>query len=172
METDVIIIKGAPGSGKSETAKALSAYFPKGIRMEVDTVRSMVISVDWTNQQEHINMLQIAANMTLDYLNYNYKPVVVIDTFSGDKVKGFAEFLNNAKENISINIFALYTEENELKRRLEIRSDDMFKDFTVSKKLNNDIIKIKYEKEQIIDTTQKTTKETADNIYNILCCNT
>jgi predicted PilT family ATPase len=36
---DIIIIRGAPGSGKSQTAKSLSKYYPKGERLEVDSIR-------------------------------------------------------------------------------------------------------------------------------------
>jgi uridine kinase len=35
---DIIIIRGCPGSGKSQTAKSLSQYFPEGVRLEVDTI--------------------------------------------------------------------------------------------------------------------------------------
>jgi adenylate kinase family enzyme len=89
MEIDTIIIKGAPGAGKSETAKELSKIFQKGVRMEVDNIRSMVVSVDWKNQQEHINMLQVAAGMVYDFLKYDFKPVIVVDTFSSDKINDF-----------------------------------------------------------------------------------
>jgi len=168
MEKDVIIIKGAPGSGKSETAKALSKHFEKGIRMEVDTIRSMVISVNWTNQQEHINMLQIASDMTLNFLNFNYKPIIIVDTFSGDKVKSFTEHLYNSKKDISISIFALYVNEEELKQRLELRTNDMYKNYEVCKKLNIDVIKIIQENTILIDTTGKTAEKTASEIFNKL----
>jgi len=85
MNTDVIIIKGAPGSGKSETANILSAHFTKGVKIEVDYLRGMIISVDWENLEEHLNSLKVAANLTLDFLKFNYKPIIVIDTFSMGK---------------------------------------------------------------------------------------
>jgi broad-specificity NMP kinase len=168
METDVIAIKGTPGSGKSTTAKALSEFFPKGIRMEVDTIRTMVISVDWKNQQEHINMLQIAAEMVYSFLKFDFKPIIVVDTFSGDKIKGFLKELYKMKNNLSIKIFGLYVAEEELKRRLELRHNDEFKDFVISKKLNDDILNIKSENEFLIDTTYQTAAETALKIYDRL----
>ena len=67
-KTDIIIIRGAPGSGKSQTAKSLSQVFPKGVRLEVDTIRQMVISVDWKNQQEHIDMLQASTKLVYEFL--------------------------------------------------------------------------------------------------------
>ena len=77
---DIIIIKGAPASGKSHTAKSLSKHFPKGARIEVDNLRNMVISVDWKNQTEHINILNLSANLVNEYLQLGFKPVIVVDT--------------------------------------------------------------------------------------------
>jgi predicted kinase len=92
---DVIILRGAPGVGKSTLAKELAQHFPKGVRIEVDTLRGMVISVDWTNQQEHKDLLQVAAQLTRQFLGLGFKPVLVVDTFSGDKVKDFLDTVNN-----------------------------------------------------------------------------
>ena len=168
MGIDVIIIKGTPGAGKSETAKALSKYFMKGVRLEVDTIRSMVISTDWKNQQEHINMLQVAAEMVYNFLKFEFKPIIVVDTFSGDKINGFLEEIYKLKNDLSIKIFGLYVTDEELKRRLELRPSDKFKDFTISKKQNDDILNIKYENEILIDTTSQTAEETAIKIFDTL----
>ena len=168
METDVIAIKGTPGAGKSETAKALSKFFPKGVRMEVDTIRAMVISVDWKNQQEHINMLQVAAEMVYSFLKFDFKPIIVVDTFSGDKIKGFLNELYEMKNDLSIKTFGLYVTDEELKQRLESRPSDKFKDFTISKKQNDDILNKKSENVILIDTTGQTAEETATKIYDIL----
>jgi broad-specificity NMP kinase len=167
METNVIIIKGAPGVGKSETAKALAKNFHDGVRMEVDVIRAMVISVDWKNQQEHINMLQIAANTVCGFLNLDFKPIIVIDTFSGDKINGFLNELHKSKTDLCIKIFGLYVTDEELKRRLELRSNDKFKDFAICKKLNDDIINLKGENEILIDTTGQKPEEIAVKLYNI-----
>jgi len=175
METDVIIIKGAPGSGKSETAKTLSLHFKKGVKIEVDTIRSMVISVDWPNWQEHLNMLEITANMTLDFLRYNFKPVIVIDSFfTNDKnkdyseIKSFTDILYKSKNDLYVKIFALYVQENELKKRLDLRPDYLFKDFTLSRIINNVILNIKQDNETIVDSTNLTVEETVNKILNSL----
>jgi hypothetical protein len=172
---DVIIIKGAPGSGKSETAKKLSLHFKKGVRIEVDTIRSMVISVDWINWQEHLNMLKITANMTLDFLRYNFKPVIVIDTFfTNDKdkdyseIKGFTDILYNSKNDLSVKIFSLYVQDNELKKRLDLRPDYLLKDFSLSKIINDVILNIKQDNETIVDSTNLTVEETVNKILNSL----
>ena len=166
VETDVIIIRGAPGSGKSQTAKSLSKYFAKGVRFEVDIIRQMVISVDWQNQQEHINMLNASTKLVFEFLHYGFKPVIVVDTFSGDKIKGYLNSLFQLNKNIEVKIFGLYTSPKELKRRLDVRTTNQFKDFSICQKLNDDVLKWKHESEFQLDTTGVTSDFTASRIYS------
>ncbi|KPQ41806.1 MAG: hypothetical protein MPEBLZ_03647 [Candidatus Methanoperedens nitroreducens] len=116
-KADIIIIRGAPGSGKSQSAISLSEFFPKGVRMEIDILRSMVISVDWTNQNEHINILNISTKLVIDFIQLGFSPVIVIDTFSGDKILNYLEKLNHLNNELSIGIFGLYTTGRRAKKK-------------------------------------------------------
>lgn len=162
---DIIIVRGSPASGKSQTAKELANYFPNGVRLEVDNLRKMVISVDWKSQQEHINMLQVSTGLALDFLELGFSPVIVVDTFSGNKINKYLDTLNYLNNDLSIKIFGLYTTNDELKRRLELRTNEEFKDFRICQRLNDDVIKIKYDKEFQIDTTGISGRQTAEIIY-------
>jgi len=164
-KTDIIIIRGAPGSGKSQAAKSLSQFFPKGVRLEVDTIRQMVISVDWKNQQEHIDMLQASTKLVFEFLQFGYNPVIVVDTFSGDKINRYLETLYQLDENLSIKIFGLFTTDEELKRRLDLRTYAEFKDFQICKRLNDDVLKWKHESEFQVDTTGLSATQTAEKIF-------
>jgi broad-specificity NMP kinase len=164
-KTDIIVIRGSPGSGKSQAAKSLSEFFPKGVRMEVDTIRNMVISVDWKNQQEHIDMLQASTKLVFEFLNFGFSPVIVIDTFSGDKINRYLETLYQHDENLSIKIFGLYTTDEELKRRLDLRKHPEFKDFPICKRLNDDVLKWKHDSEFQVDTTGLSPAQTAEKIH-------
>ncbi len=164
-KTDIIIIRGAPGSGKSQAAKSLSKFFPTGVRFEVDTIRNMVISVDWKNQQEHIDMLQASTKLVFEFLKFGFSPVIVIDTFSGDKINRYLETLYQHDEKLSVKIIGLYTSDEELKRRLDLRTSAEFKDFPICKRLNDDILKWKPDSEYQIDTTGLLPKQTAEKIY-------
>jgi broad-specificity NMP kinase len=163
---DVIIIRGAPASGKSQTAKSLSKYYPSGVRLEVDTLRQMVISVDWTNQREHINMLQATSSLVCDFIGFGFSPIIVVDTFSGDKVDKFVESICQSNKSLSCTIIGLFTTDRELKRRLALRSKDQFVDFDICKQINDDVIKIKSESEFQIDTTDLEATQTAEIIYS------
>ena len=165
---DVIILRGAPWSGKSQTSKSLSKLFPKGVRLEVDTIRNMVISVDWKNQQEHVSMLQVSTGLVNDFLKLGFKPIIIVDTFSGDKIINFLSTIYQYNEKLSIKIFGLFSTDDELKRRLELRSNEEFKDFAICKKLNDDIQKIKHNDEFKINTTGLLPGQTADIIYTRL----
>lgn len=165
---DIIILRGAPGSGKSQTAKRLSKFFPKGVRLEVDTLRQMVISVDWTNQQEHIHLLQVSTGLVYDFLKLGFNPIIVIDTFSGDKINKYLDTLYKLDKDLSIKIFGLFITDDELRKRLELRLKGEFRDYTICQKLNDDVIKIKCDGEFQIDTTGLLPTQTAEKVYSQL----
>ena len=163
---DIIIIRGAPGSGKSQTAKSLCQFFPKGVKLEVDILRQMVISVDWKNQEEHINMLQVSTGLVHDFLKLGFNPVIVVDTFSGNKIIKYLDSLYEHDKTLSVKLFGLYVTEHELKRRLDLRSNAEFRDFGICKRLNDELHKIKHPQEYQIDTTGLLPIQTAQIIYN------
>ncbi len=163
-KTDIIIIRGAPGSGKSQTAKSLSKFYQKGVRLEVDIIRQMVISVDWKNQQEHIDMLDASTKLIFEFLHFGYYPIIVVDTFSGDKINRFLDILYELNKELTIKIFALYTTDEELKRRLDLRTSAEFRDFSISKRLNDDVLKWKHHSEFQVDTTGLSPGQTAATI--------
>ncbi|MEK7469904.1 MAG: AAA family ATPase [Planctomycetota bacterium] len=165
---DVIIIAGAPGTGKSQAARCLTSYFRDGVKVEVDVLRSMVISVDWKNQREHVDLLQVAARLTHEFHVFGFRPVIVVDTFSGDKIHGFLETLRRLNEALIIRIFGLHVSDEALLKRLKERPADEFKDFGISKKLNADVLRHGHRGGQLVDTSELTPEETAGEIYKRL----
>ncbi len=168
LTTDIIIMKGAPATGKTQTAKELAKLFPRGVRIEIDNLRSMVISVDWINQDEHIRILNISTQLVKEFSDLNYKPIIIVDTFSGDKINAYYDKLKLLNKDWQISVFGLYASDNEIAKRLDLRSDDKFKDFEICKKLNNDTVIFRHKKEVQLDTSNLTAKETASIIYEIL----
>jgi len=165
---DIITIKGAPGTGKSQTAKCLASYFPRGVRMEIDTLRSMIISVAWTDQEEHIRMLSISAGLVYAFCESGYKPVIVVDTFSGNKLDRYLEELRSLDQALTVRSFALVTEEEELRRRLDSRPMDEFKDLEISLKLNDQVVRHRHPSEELLDTTNSAAADTAEMVYRLL----
>lgn len=135
--------------------------------MEVDTIRQMVVSVNWKNQQEHIDMLQASTKLVFEFLRLGFNPVIVVDTFSGDKINRYLETLYQNDKNLSVRIFGLYTTDEELKRRLDLRTDAEFRDFGICKKLNEDVLKWKCESEFQINTTGIIAAQAAERVYEL-----
>ncbi|AFM10709.1 AAA family ATPase [Turneriella parva] len=165
---DVVIIRGAPGAGKSQAAKSLANYFPDGARIEIDTLRAMVISVDWTNQDEHIKILELSTRLVRDFGKLDLTPVIVVDTFSGDKIEAFVSQLKKLDSALAIRTCGLYVTEEELEKRIRARSGAEFKDIGVCKKLNAYVVRNKYPDEFQIDTTGLSPDDTAKIIYEWL----
>ncbi len=167
-KVDIIIIRGAPASGKSQTAKKLAEYFPKGVRMEIDNLRSMVISVDWTNQTEHVNILTLSTKLVFDFIKLDFKPIIVVDTFSDNKLIKYLDDLTKIDTDLNIKIFGLYTTENELNNRLKLRTNGEFNNFEICQNLNRKVKNEKYQNEYQIDTTDLLAIDTSNLIYNQL----
>jgi predicted kinase len=161
---DVIVIRGAPGSGKSQTAKCLAARLGKGARVEVDTLRAMIIDVNWTDQAEHIGVLSLSTHAIAGFLTLGHRPVIVVDTFSGDKLERFIAELRTFQSRLDVRVFAIVTAPAVLRARVESRSADKFKDFGICAMLNSDVVKHRQPGERLIDNSSLTPEETVDVI--------
>lgn len=150
---DLILLKGAPGVGKSTAAKLLAQHFPSGVRVEVDTLRQMVISVDWTNQAEHRKLLALSAQLAAGFLRSGFSPVILVDTFSGDKIDGFlAEFHAQCSGN-RVCVIVLHAAEDVLRERLSNREAGAFRDIGISMRINLESVRDARPSERLLDTS-------------------
>jgi hypothetical protein len=136
--------------------------------VEVDLVRKMVNAVDWTNQQEHIRMLDVAAGLAHNLASEGYRPVLVVDTFSGNKIERFLEILRGLQPARTVRIFALHAAEDVLRQRLVERPADGFKDFDISRRLNSDVLSARDPRERLVDSSRLEPAEIARMIYEDL----
>src|ERR1700676_1831758 len=80
--TDLLIVRGAPGVGKSSVGKLLTIHYRNGLTIEIDEIRRMKNRVDWTCVEEHLNAIEATGSLINSYLEFNYKPIMVFDTLS------------------------------------------------------------------------------------------
>ncbi|MBX9719657.1 MAG: AAA family ATPase [Microbacteriaceae bacterium] len=153
---DLVLLKGAPGVGKTTAAKLLAGYLPSGARVEVDTLRQMVISVDWTNQAEHRCLLAISARLAAGFLNAGIAPVIVVDTFSGGKVDGFLSELYAHRPAVRVCAVTLYASEAALRKRILHREPGGFRNATIACRINRESKRHSHAFEHVLDTTAMT----------------
>lgn len=88
MNTDqpIFLVVGPPAVGKSTTARALAARFPRSIHIPVDDLRMMVVSglalpaAEWSDElAQQVTLARVAAShMALSYATAGF-PVVIDD---------------------------------------------------------------------------------------------
>jgi hypothetical protein len=125
----------------------------------------MVISVGWTDQEEHIRILSLSTELVDGFLRQGYRPIIVVDTFSGDKLNRYRNDLCNLHDGLAIRSFALVTDASELIERLERRPQDEFRDSVISLKLNSQVVKFLHSTEELVDTTHSSPMKTAEEIF-------
>jgi predicted kinase len=150
---DLILLKGAPGVGKSTTAKLLAQHFPSGVRLEVDTIRQMVISVDWTNQAEHRKLLALSARLAAGFLRSGFSPVILVDTFSGDKIDGFLTEFHSQRPDSGVCIVVLHASEDVLRGRLLSREAGQFRDVGIATRINHEFLRDARPFERVLETS-------------------
>lgn len=161
---DLILLKGAPGVGKSTAAKLLASHFPSGVRVEVDTLRQMVISVDWTNQAEHQSVLKLSAKLAAGFIHSGQSPVILVDTFSGDKIDGFLATFRQESPESRVFVAVLHASDEVLRQRITDRDGNAFRDFPIAMRINHESIAGAQSFESVIDTTSLVPTGVADAI--------
>lgn len=146
---DIIIVRGAPAIGKSSLGRRLRKEFTKGVVVEVDTVRAMINSVKWVQKEEHMNALRATEKLCKSYYGDGYKPIIAIDTFNPSKLDYFVDLFKGK----NIIVVSLYANNTTLKYRLDNREKG-FKDWEMTKILNDEVGKYRHPKEIMLDTSE------------------
>lgn len=166
----IFLIAGAPAVGKSTTAHALAAHYPKSLHIPVDDVRNLVVSGlvqpgIWT--PELVEQLRLArecvAQMALKYQEAGF--VVTIDDF-WDPVSHLLEYkaILEAPHTHKILLYPSQrtAQERNLKRAGSGESNDYIADGIqiVYEHLVTDIVSLESQGWFVVDTTEKNVDET------------
>jgi len=160
---DIILVRGAPAVGKSSLGRRLRKEFTKGVVVEVDTIRAMINSVKWVQKEEHMNALRATEKLSMSYFEDGYKPIIVIDTFNPSKLDYLIKLFKGKK----IITVSLYANNNILKERLENREKG-FKDWDMTKILNDEVGKYRHSKEVMLDTSKLNKEEVVKLFLKII----
>lgn len=167
ITVDLLLVRGAPGVGKSSAAKLLRKLIPAGAIVEVDHVRGMIAAVRWIDSEQHLVALAVTRSIVRSFLEQNFRPVVVVDTFSRGKLKAFVEQIS-AEIGARHRIASLYAEEATLVARVNDRPQNEFREPEISAKLNQEIFKNRYDLEELIDTTNLSPTEVAARLFDVV----
>ena len=128
----------------------------------------MVITPNWKNQSEHINILALSTKVVLEFLTLGFQPILVVDTFSGDKLLNYLNALYQVDPKLNIKIISLLVDASEMTIRVQKRESWEFKDLNICLRLNEDVRRLKLEKEFQVNTTGRQAQETAEIIFKYL----
>lgn len=164
----LILLKGAPAVGKSTTAKLLASHFPSGVRIEVDTLRQMVISVNWTDQAEHRSILTLSAQLAAGFLRSGLAPVLLIDTFSGDKIDPFLAAFHSECPNRQAFVVVLHASDDVLRERMLNRDSNAFRDIAIATRINHESVLNAKSSDLVLDTSTLSSADVAREIVTAL----
>jgi hypothetical protein len=159
---EILIVRGAPGVGKSSAARLLRRLFPAGAVIEVDLLRGMVSSVRWQDTDQHLKALSHARLLAESFLEAGYRPVVIVDTFSPKKLSAFTSSLARPYRVVS-----LYAEPLVLRSRIEGRPNVQFRDFETSQSVNSEIHLNRFPNEVLLDTSELDSGGVASALHRI-----
>ncbi len=147
-QIDLIIVRGAPGTGKSSLGRKLKKYFAEGVLIEMDNLRGMMNIVNWESEKQHLIALDAAASLANSFLDSETFPVIVVDMFMPDKINNFLEKLKTK----NFVIVSLLAADAILEKRLSDRNEG-FKDLSKAIQLNKSIKENLLSREIIIDSS-------------------
>jgi broad-specificity NMP kinase len=162
------LIKGAPGVGKSAAARLLAKQFPTSALVEVDKLRGMVMDVNWKDQAVHRSILDLSARLAADFLRKGFSPVILVDTFSGDKVHGFLASFRSACPQGRVFVAVLHASEDILRQRVLNREAGGFRDMTTCGRINQEVVCDASPFETLIDTSARSPAEVAREVSRAL----
>ncbi len=159
---DLIIIAGAPGSGKS-TVCALLLKELDSVWIDFGKLREFHLDREWNkaNETEEKMTFENLIFMVENYLKHGYKNIIV------DDIRDFrvGELHNLFKSSM---VISLYASDSEIEKRITSRNDG-WKDIEKAVKWNQDIqAQPESERSYKIDNTDLSPEETVGKILNIL----
>lgn len=167
LAVDVLLVRGAPGVGKSTSVRVLRKRIGSGAVIEVDHVRGMIAAVRWVDTEQHLAALGVTRGIVQGFLSRGFRPVIVIDTFSRGKLHQFVADLSSEID-ARYRVASLHAEDDTLLARVAGRPANEYREPDVSLLLNEEVRKNRYPREELVDTTHLSPGDVATRLLDIL----
>lgn len=156
----VVLLRGAPGVGKSAVAAVLEARGLVRTIVEVDTVRRMIVGVDWSDRLQHDAALAAGARAAAQLAVTGLSPVLLIDCFGRDLAQRAVGILEEG--GAVATAVTLWAQPDALRARLSQRVDD-YENSELALLINAEM---GAGAGSFIDTTARTPDEVADQVWD------
>lgn len=147
-DLDVVLVRGAPGAGKSTLGRRLRKALTAAAVVEVDDLRAMIAQVDWTSRRHHDQALEGAFALVGGLLTAGLRPIILIDTLSRSRHAQVRAWLE--REGHRYHSISLWVEPSALRMRLE-RRESGFREWEPSAILNAEVLATRWPHETLID---------------------
>jgi len=155
---DLILIRGAPGVGKTALAEHLKEHYPSGVTVEVDSLKVMINRWDWRDSAQYRHILEAAGSVCRSYFDNGYAPVIVVDPFSCPVLDSFISMVRSSPRKPAYFIITLFCDPPSLEQRIQSRTEG-FNSVKTALAINEEMRRYRFPREELIDTSGKSTEE-------------
>jgi len=161
----VLLLRGAPGVGKTHAARGLAEALGSGAVIEVDQLRAMFARVDWGSRHQHEVSLRGAMALAREFLEASVSPVVIVDSFGRDSVGRALTRLSGA--DVDVRVVSLWAEGATLLERLDARGAG-FQDRHLASLMNEEVRTRRVPHDHLLDTTGLTEEAVVRSLSELL----
>jgi broad-specificity NMP kinase len=153
-----LIIRGAPGVGKSAVCGVLKKRLHHSAVIEVDVLRAMRSEVNWVDQESQKLGLEQASLLAESFIKAGAHPVLLVDTLLGDALDYLISNLNKPRK-----VFTFTADNTTLIKRARERENG-YLDEKVILSMNRWFLASRSTHETAIDTSRLSVEEIAEII--------
>lgn len=123
--------------------------------------------MDWTNQAEHRSLLSLSAQLAAGFLRSGFAPLILVDTFSGDKIDGFLDAFRSESPLSRVLVAVLHASEGVLRERVRNRDADGFSNIDIALRINQEVVRDVRPLKMLLDSSDLAPADVAATILTL-----